>query len=518
MEQIPRYVEGKNVPESIHYETELLRPILEKTYGCMVYQEQVMQIVRDLAGYSLGRSDLVRRAMSKKKHDVMAKEREYFINGIEKDGKVIVPGAVRNGVSRESAEKIFDEMMDFASYAFNKSHAAAYAVLAYRTAYLKLYYPVEFMTALINSFLGVPDKIAEYIYSCGQNGLRILPPDVNRSLPRFSVENGNIRFGLAAVRNVGEGAIGDIIKERQQKGAFADFYDFLRRSENLNKRMVEGLIKSGCFDCFGIRRSQLMAVYESAMTAAANDKKSQEDGQLSLFDIGDAPAFKPLKLNFPEIKEYDAKTLLAMEKEALGIYISGHPLQEFTDVLSRMGASVSDIIQADGTGRIKDNSRVKIGGLVAGLKQKATKSGSGMMGFAVLEDLTGTIELTLFPSVLQKYLSLMEPDSAVCVSGRVNMREDQANTVLVEEVIPLSALNIASKRLFLKLEQGKGSLLPKIKQTLQRYPGNIPVVIYDEESNKKMLVPKEYYVNMTAAFLDLMDEMLGEGNVKTVSN
>ncbi len=517
MEQIPRYIEGKNDPASVHYEHELLKPILKKTYGCMVYQEQVMQIVRDLAGYSLGRSDLVRRAMAKKKHDVMAKERQYFISGIEKDGKVIVPGALKNGVSRASAERIFDEMMEFASYAFNKSHAAAYAVLAYRTAYLKLHYPVEFMTALINSFLGSPEKIAEYIYSCNQSGIKILPPDINKSMPRFSVEGENIRFGLAAVRNVGEGAIGDIVKERDKNGPFTDFYDFLRRSENINKRMVEGLIKSGCFDCFKVRRSQLMAVHESAVASVANDRKNQEDGQISLFDVKDVPAFEPLKMDFPNIKEYDTKTLLSMEKEALGVYISGHPLHEYRSVLSKMSASVIDVVQADGKGRIKDNDRIRLGGLVTGVKKKATKSGNGMMGFVTLEDLTGSIELTVFPTVLQKFSSLLEQDSAVCVSGRVSMREDQANTVVADEVVPLSS-GMVSQKLYLKLKPGNATVLPRLKQLLQRFPGNIPVIIYDEESNKKMLVPKEYYVNATSAFLDLMDEMLGRENVKTVDS
>ncbi|MEG1810112.1 MAG: DNA polymerase III subunit alpha [Clostridia bacterium] len=516
MDQIPRYIAGKNNKNNINYDHPKLRPILDKTYGCMVYQEQVMQIVRDLAGYSWGRSDLVRRAMSKKKHDVMAKEREYFVNGIVENGKIMVPGAVRNGVSAPIANKIFDEMMDFASYAFNKSHAAAYAVVAYRTAYLKYYYPVEFMTELINSFLSSADKVAEYIYSCRKHGIEVLPPDINLSFPRFCVERQNIRFGLAAVRNVGENAILSIINERERNGVFRDFFDFLRRSDGLNKRMVEGLIKAGCFDSMNVKRAQLMCIYERSIDSAVNDKKKTASGQLSLFDLAcgdDGGSIQAITIQLPDIDEYDQKTILSMEREALGIYVSGHPLLEYSDILEKTTTPAAVLADTEGKLQISDGDKVRVGGIITSVRTKQTKSGSGMMCYATIEDLTGVMELTAFPSIYTKFMRLLKADSVVLVSGKFNIREDQPNTVLIDEVTSLTD-KISNEKLYLKLNTLDSILLSRVVNILQRFPGNIPVILYDPDTGKQKLVPNACYVNLSEPLMNILEEVLGVSNVK----
>ncbi len=514
MEQIPRYIAGKNDRNNVQYAHEKLRPILGKTYGCMVYQEQVMEIVRELAGYSWGRSDLVRRAMAKKKHDVMAKEREYFIDGIVEDGVVKVPGAVRNGVSREVANRIFDEMMDFASYAFNKSHAAAYAVLAYRTAYLKKYYPVEFMTAQLNSFIGKDmSKISEYVSYCRQRGIEVYPPDINRSHAKFSVENGSIRFGFAAIKNVSATVTEQIAREREKNGPFRDFYDFLRRSDTLNKRILEGLIKAGCFDSMGVKRSQLMVVYEQAMTSVGNDRKQRATGQLSLFDMAGADEIvEDTAIPMPDVSEYDKDTLLNMEREVMGIYISGHPLSDYTEVLQEL-ASCADLVDADGTGKYKDNQKVCLGGIITSVRTKPVKSGNGLMAYAVIEDLTGSIELAVFPSIYTRYSNRLLVDSRVTITGKMNMREDQKNTVLVDEVAPLEK-TLPTSKLYLRLNMGDTRLFERVKTVLSRFPGNLPVVMVDIATRKSMQAPRELYINPSNGIMDIMNEMLGEENVK----
>lgn len=473
-----------------------------------------MQIVRDLAGYSWGRSDLVRRAMAKKKHDVMAKEREYFIDGIVEDGVVKVPGAVRNGVSREIANRIFDEMMDFASYAFNKSHAAAYAVLAYRTAYLKKYYPVEFMTAQLNSFIGKDmSKISEYISYCRQRGIEVYPPDINKSRAKFSVENGSIRFGFAAIKNVSETVTEQIALEREKNGPYRDFYDFLRRSETLNKRILEGLIKAGCFDSMGIKRSQLIMVYEQAMTSVGNDRKQRATGQLSLFDMAGADKIaEDAVIPLPDICEYDRDTMLNMERDATGIYISGHPLSEYGEVMKGL-APCGELAAADGTGKYKDNQKVQLGGIITSVKTKPLKNGNGLMAYVVMEDLTGSIELTVFPSVLTRFSNKLLIDSRVMVSGRLNMREDQNNTILVDEVAPLEKTLPAGK-LYLRMDMGDERLFGRVKAVLSRFPGNLPVIMVDAATRKSMQAPRELYINPSDAIIEIMNEMLGEENVK----
>ncbi|MEA5060352.1 MAG: DNA polymerase III subunit alpha [Candidatus Pelethousia sp.] len=512
MEQIPRYIRGKNDPTSVVYADKRLRPILEKTYGCMVYQEQVMQIVRDLAGYSWGRSDLVRRAMAKKKPEVMQKEREYFINGIVENGKVTVPGAVRNGIPKQVANRIFDEMMDFASYAFNKSHAAAYAVVAYRTAWLKVYYPVEFLTAIINSYMGASiEKMAEYIYCCKQNGVDVLPPDINKSRAKFTVENGKIRFGLAGIRNVGAAFIDEIVEEREKNGPFTDFYDFIRRSD-AKKRMTEGLIKAGCFQSMGVKRAQLIPVYERMIDNASNERKQRAMGQMSLFDLaGDMQREAKMEIALPDLPEYEMNALLSMEREVLGIYISGHPLLEFTDELCKLGTTVSAILESDGSGPYADEQRLRLGGIVTSLRTKPTRSGNGMMAYVTLEDLTGSLELTLFPSVYQKYASLLVADSILVAGGRLNIRDEQKNTLLVDDIRALR--KGSEKKLYLRMSLRQDGLLEQVTAFLRRYPGDVPVILFDGATRKQRLVSRDLYINPSEALLDLLNQTLGKENV-----
>ena len=436
MESIPRYIQGKQNPSSIHYETEKLRPILDVTYGCMVYQEQVMQIVRDLAGYSYGRSDLVRRAMAKKKHKVMAQEREYFIHGkLNDDGTIDVPGCVRNGVPEEVASHLYDEMTAFASYAFNKSHAAAYAVVCIETAWLKRYHPVPFMAAILNSVYGNPAKIAAYIQYCRSRGIAILPPDVNRSQWKFTVAKApdgqlGILFGLGAVKTVGQGAVDAIIRERKN-GAYRDIFDFCRRidTSECNKRVVESLIKAGAFDGMGGNRPQLMAVFESAMDANSSLRKQTVDGQISLFDMafGGAPLVQE-NHTLPNLPDYPLRQRLALEKEIAGVYITGHPLDDYRDVLGKLPFSTADLDgleEREDRGLSLDGQIVDMGGILTEVKGKATKKGA-YMGFITLEDLTGQIECLVFPKVYERYQGMMAVDDLVVLHGRLSIREEEA--------------------------------------------------------------------------------------------
>lgn len=517
MEQIPRYLAGKQDISSVVYEDEKLRPILNTTYGCMVYQEQVMQIVRDLAGYSYGRSDLIRRAMSKKKHDVMEKERENFINGITDDeGNITVPGAVRNGVSPAVANRIFDEMMDFASYAFNKAHAACYAVVAYRTAYLKYYYPVEMMTALINSFIGSSEKIADYIYYCRKRGFKILPPDINKSEPRFTVENGSIRFGLAAIRNVGEEAMRAILSERKSNGEFTDFNDFAIRAGSVNKRMVEGLIKSGCFDGMGLTRMWLIEHYEQEMASAAAERKRIESGQLSLFEMftDDSEQIVSKKTVPEHHNEYPLEQLLAMEKECIGIYISGHPLMEYEQEIRLIGTTAKELSEADGHGRYQDNDRVTIAGILEGVRTRATKANNGMMCYGVIEDMTGQVEFAAFPAVYSKFMSEFSSQKPVKVKGRLSMREDKANTIMIDEVVPLDKSE--HFRLYLRFNDSNRDRRQHVLNVLRRYPGMHEVVLYDTADGKQQLAPKDYCINGSEALIEILENLLGIQNVKFI--
>lgn len=508
MEQIPRYVRGKHDPSSVSYAHPLLEPILRTTYGCMVYQEQVMEIVRTLAGYSYGRSDLVRRAMSKKKHDVMAREREYFVHGT--DG---VEGAVRRGVPEDVANRIFDEMMDFASYAFNKSHAAAYAVLAYRTAYLKHYYPVEFMTALINSFMGTSDKVAEYVYSAQRQGICTLPPDVNRSQARFSVEGGAIRFGLAAVRGVGSAVMEDMVACRERDGDFRSFFDFCERTNGLNKRMLESLICAGCFDSMGAKRAQLLAVYEQALDGAAATRRVREAGQLSLFDLGGGQDMKQsAAMRLPEVPELQSALLLAREREATGMYLSGHPLDNYRAALDTLSLSVQDLQEADGITGVGDNASVRVGGMLTACRQKPTKSGNGLMGYAVLEGVTGSCEAVLFPRTLQQYGDLFLDDMPVLVSGRLNIREDRANSLLVERMQPLG--DAIQRTFYLRLPALTDEEMRRAVTFLKAHPGKSPVVLVDAAKRIRRQAPPNLYLDATDDVLREAEELFGRENVK----
>ena len=444
MESIPRYISGKQNPGSTRYAHPLLEPILGVTYGCMVYQEQVMQIVRDLAGYSLGRSDLMRRAMAKKKHDVMAQEREYFVNGmLDENGSVLIDGAVRRGVPKEVAEHIFDEMSAFASYAFNKSHAAAYAMVAVQTAWLKLHHPVPFMTAIMNSMLDNTPKVAAYIQYCRQSGIPILPPDVNKSVWRFSVDRDadgrpGIRFGLGGVKNVGHGAVRMMENERK-KGAFVSIFDFIERcsSETLNKRAVECLIKAGAFDSLGHNRAQLLQVYESLMDDTALKRRNNVAGQMSLFDIG-LPQDTPTSSMFvmPNVPEQPLNVLLSMEREMTGVYITGHPLDEVADLLRTGFTTVADVLEmaeSEAGGMAYDGVQASMAGILTAAKGKITKKGS-MMGIFTLEDLTGQVEGLVFPKVYEKYAHLLEVDELVIAEGKLSFREEEEPKILVDSL------------------------------------------------------------------------------------
>ncbi|MBQ3169397.1 MAG: DNA polymerase III subunit alpha, partial [Clostridia bacterium] len=447
MESIPRFIQGKQNPKSVKYLTPKLEPILNVTYGCMVYQEQVMQIVRDLAGYSMGRSDLVRRAMAKKKHDVMEKEKEYFIHGkLNGDGTIDVPGAVRLGTDEQTAEKLFDEMTAFASYAFNKSHAAAYGVVAVETGWLKKHYPVEFMAALMNSVAGSSDKVAYYIEYCRKKGILISSPDVNFSMEKFSVDHTNgkkaIRFGLNAVKNVGHGAIRSIIDERRRSGAYKDLYDFISRnaSGQVNKKAVESLIKAGAFDLLPGNRAQKICVYEKAMDAAVKKSHSVLDGQMSLFGEGsllpDAPP-PPL----PRLDDFKRRQKLMMEKEVTGIYVTGHPLEEYKEQLDELDISakyLADYAEEREDGAMSlDQMKVRMGGIISEKRMKATKSG-GMMAILTLEDLYGTTEVLVFPHVYERLRDRLETDSVQILTGRLSAREEETPKLILDQAIPMT--------------------------------------------------------------------------------
>ena len=535
MDSIPRYIEGKNNPGAIHYLHPKLKPILDVTYGCMVYQEQVMQIVRDLAGYSYGRSDLVRRAMAKKKHDVMAKEREIFIHGLEEDGQIVVPGCVRNGVSAEIASQLFDEMTAFASYAFNKSHAAAYGVVAVRTGWLKRHYPVQFFAALLNSVSSDSGKVAAYSQYCRKHGIPLLPPDINQSVRKFSVGRNaqgvsGIRFGLGAIKSCGDKAIDSIIAQRRKGGPYKDIFDFCQRmdSEQVNKRVVESLILSGAMDCTGARRTQLMAVYESALDRAAKSRRSNVAGQMSLFGDGLLEEVKP---TLPDIPEYNLRTMLSLEKNVTGLYISGHPLGDYSKALSALDmntARLTELLESPDHGLSFDGQRVRMGGMLTEVRQKATKAGN-LMGFATLEDLTGTIEALVFPRVLERVSTELMPDTAVVLSGRLSIREEEEPKLMLDTVEPLytdaeldqmsenGALSPAVKQLLpgntLYLRLPSDSAIGMVQPILQRFSGRKPVVLYIESTGAKLRAPQNLFVSPTQELVDTLSDMLGAKNV-----
>ena len=516
MDFIPKYIKGKQNPESIVYDCPELIPILKTTHGCIVYQEQVMQIVRELAGYSYGRSDLVRRAMSKKKADVMAKERKNFVYGNEEEG---VKGCIANGISEEIGNKIFDEMTDFAKYAFNKAHAACYAVVSYRTAWLKYYYPVEFMAALMTSVVDNPGKVTEYIYSCRQMGIEILPPDVNEGEMGFSVSGNNIRYGLSAIKGVGKPVIEALTAEREENGKFTGLKDFVDRlsGKEVNKRTVESFIKAGAFGPeFGTRK-QLMQVYVGVMDGVAQERKKSLTGQMSLFDFAAEEDRQEFEIRLPNVGEYSKEELLDFEKEVLGVYLSGHPLEEYMSLLQKNTTADTLAFQLDEeTGEVKaqDGDTVTLGGMIAGITRKTTKNNT-TMAFLTLEDLLGTVEVIVFPRDYEKYRSAITEDAKVLVKGRVSAEEDKAAKLICTEIISMDDL---PRELWIRF-QNKDAFFTQeenLYEMLSGSDGKQEVVIYLEEERAVKRLPKNRCVNLSAELLEILRKFYGEEQVKVV--
>ena len=516
MDFIPKYIAGKNNSQSIVYDCPQLEPILKPTYGCIVYQEQVMQIVRDLAGYSWGRSDLVRRAMSKKKGSVMEKERHNFIYGNPEEG---VPGCVANGIPEEVANKIYDEMIDFAKYAFNKSHAACYAVVAYQTAYLKQHYPVEFMAALMTSVMGNPGKITEYILICRQMNINILPPDVNEGEWDFSVSNGNIRYGMSAIKSVGRPIIEAIVEERKTNGRFKDLYDFIDRmsGQGVNKRYMENLIKAGAMDCFGANRHQMMLGYGQIMDSAAQDKKNSISGQMDLFSMMSEEEGASYREPLPNVPEFDREELLAYEKEVLGIYVSGHPLEKYEGIINKnITAKTIDfeIEEETGLSIVKDQQNVIVGGIISDKIIKNTKTGKPM-AFVTLEDLYGTVEIIVFPKDYEKYKTLLAEDNKVLVVGRASCNEEEKGKVVLSRIIPFDRI---PRQLWIRFPD-KASYFAReteLNNILAASDGVDEVVIYCEAEKAKKYLPKNMTVNAEPELLDILYKQFDEKNVKVV--
>ena len=517
MDFIPQYIRGKNDASSITYDCPQLQPILEPTYGCIVYQEQVMQIVRDLAGYTLGRSDLLRRAMSKKKGDVMQKERQIFVYGDEANG---VPGCVKNGIDEKTANKIYDEMIDFAKYAFNKSHAAAYAVVAYQTAWLKYYYPVEFMAALMTSVIENPSKVAEYIYACRQMNIRILPPDINRGEAAFSVDGDNIRYGLAAIKSIGKPVIQAIVDERNAFGPYRSLEDFITRLSSrdvLNKRAIENFIKAGALDTLGGTRKQFMSIYIQIVDHVNQEKKYSMAGQLSLFDMASEDQKAEFQIRLPDVGEYSKENLLAFEKEVLGIYISGHPLEAYEEKWRKViTATTSDFQSDDDTGRTKvhDGARVIIGGMITDKTVKHTKTNQ-MMAFVTVEDLLGTVEVVVFPRDYEKNRQYLEPDSKVYIRGRVSEEEEKASKLICESVIPFE-----QKKRELWIQFPDKAAWNDEEQIIYGYladsEGNDEVVIYCAKEREVKKLPRNRNISINQQVLSRLMNHYGESRVKVV--
>ena len=488
MDQIPRYIKGKQNPGHNEYTHPALEPILNVTYGCMVYQEQVMQIVRDLAGYSLGRADLVRRAMGKKKLDVMAKEREIFINGqVDENGNIIVRGCVRNGIDEKSANKIFDEMAEFAKYAFNKSHAACYAVVAYRTAYLKKYYKEEFMASTLNSFLDNLDKIPVYIDECKNLGIEILKPSINESVSKFIVKDGKIRYGIGSIKNVGTAIIDKIVEEREENGKFKSFTDFCERASKLsvNRKCIESLIKAGCFDEFGKTRNTLVNSFDGILDIINSSKKDKMENQVSVFDLMDNSENEKEnnKYVFKELKEFETKDFLSMEKEMLGIYLSGHPLEHLKNKLEKTtNINSVDILEIDTeleeTGKLKkfkEDEYVKTAGIISKIRKKITKNNS-TMAFVTVDDLYGSFEVIVFESIYNRFLYVLEEEKIVYIEGRLSIREDEPTKIIASSIKEI----ITDLELYKKVVVDITNFSEEKKQALRNF-----IRIYSKNSNSE---------------------------------
>ena len=516
MDFIPKYLKGKNDRNSITYDCPQLEHILGPTHGCIVYQEQVMQIVRDLAGYTMGRSDLVRRAMSKKKTSVMEKERQNFVYGNMAEG---VSGCISNGIDEKTANQIYDEMIDFAKYAFNKSHAAAYAVVSYQTAFLKYYYPQEFMAALLTSVMDNVSKVSEYILSCRQMGISILPPDINEGESGFSVSGKSIRYGLSAIKNVGKSVVEQIVEERTRNGLYHDMEDFIDRMSNkeVNKRTLENFIKSGALDTLPGTRKQKLLIAPELLDQRSKERKNTMEGQITLFDLAGEEEKSNYQITFPEVGEFEKEDLLAFEKETLGIYVSGHPLEAYEETWrNHITAVTVDFIVDEETQKtnVQDGSYVTIGGMITGKTVKTTRNNK-MMAFITLEDLVGSVEVIVFPKDYENKRELFVEDSKVFIQGRASIGDDPVGKLICERVIPFSAvpkelwLKFPDKDTYVKSER-------EILELLRESEGSDSVIIYLESERAKKVLPANWNVNASDGLIDILTKKLGEINVRLV--
>ena len=548
MASIPTYIDNKKHPGNIEYLHESLEPILSVTYGCLVYQEQVMQIVRDLGGYSYGRSDLVRRAMGKKKMDVMLQEKDYFINGkLDEDGNVEIAGCIRNGVPEEIAEEIFNQMVSFAEYAFNKSHAAAYAVVAYETGYLKAHYAVEFMAALMTSVMGDSDSIAKYMRNCTEMGIEVLPPDINESQKKFSVVDGKIRFGLLGVKNVGEGAIDAIIEARETKGRPEDIFRFIENIDihKVNKKAVESLIKAGALDCLNANRAAHLAVYESLMESAQSSARNNIEGQMSLFQLNADTMQESQSMNvLPDVRNFDQDILTAQEKEMLGVYISSHPLDEYAERIEKLvtvtSQDLADVLDSEEQGElhsfVRDGMQATMAGIITSKKNLITKNNK-MMAFVDMEDLYGTVEVVVFPNIYERFGSLVDEDTIVAITGSINFKEGEMPKLLAEKIVDLKALaedidygeavkagreHVVAEQLTdapeglvkIKLPPGDtNKTLNLIKQVMLAHRGRYQAIIYMPQGGS-FRTERELWVEPDADFRKAVTDIVGEENYK----
>lgn len=519
MASIPTYIANKKNPDNIEYIHESLTPILSVTYGCMVYQEQVMQIVRDLAGYTYGRSDLVRRAMSKKKREIMEKEKEYFIYGKDDPfGNIEIRGCIRSGISEKAAEVIYDQMESFAEYAFNKSHAAAYAVLAYETAYLKAHYPVEFMAALMGSVIGDANQISQYIQNCKEMGISMLPPDVLKSDRKFTVRDGEIRFGLLGVKNVGQGVV-DAIISMVNKNKPEDIFTFIQNIDirEINKKAVESLIKAGAFDSLHDNRAWLMGIYESLIEAAQNDSRRVIPGQLSLFEENQDIMSKCTTIDqFPKIADFNDDMKIAMEKEMLGVYVTGHPLDAYAERIKAFKTiTTADLTDNEDGDLTRDGMSVTLAGIISGLRTLVTKK-NNMMAFVQIEDLCGSIETVVFPNVYERHRELIEKDRIVVITGNVDCKEDEAPKILVRAIFDIdefcNSLRTDPVKLRIPKDMNEEIALNDIKDLLCRYSGDCPVLIYG--ASKCFKVDTSLWINPSEDFYREIEAFIGKENVK----
>ncbi|MBQ7765266.1 MAG: DNA polymerase III subunit alpha [Lachnospiraceae bacterium] len=524
MDFIPQYIGGKNNPEAITYLCPELEPILAPTYGCIVYQEQVMQIVRDLGGYTLGRSDEVRRAMSKKKTAVMEKEREYFVYG---NKELNIPGCVGNGISDKVGNQIYDKMIDFAKYAFNKSHAAAYAVVSYQTAYLKYYYPVEYMAALLTSVITNAGKVSEYIQVAKEMGIQILPPDINKGEVNFSVSDNAIRYALTAIKSVGRPVIESIVEEREARGPFTNINDFIVRmaDKDVNKRAVENFIKAGAFDSLGGTRKQFLSIYVQAMDRVHKDKKNSMAGQVTLFDLAGEDEKESFEIALPNVGEFNKELLLTFEKEVLGVYISGHPLESYLSLLKKYATNITTDFYREESGegekgagladedsiKVRDEERVTIGGMITEKRVKYTKSNQ-MMAYVTLEDLVGSVEVIMFPKAFEKFSTKIAEDAKVFISGRVQIEEEKDAKVICEKV---ESFSDKPRKLWIKLrnKEEHDALEVEIRRLLSDSDGRDEVVIYLAEEKQMKSLGRSLTVNAEGLLLDKLKEKLGDESI-----